>query len=107
MFAPDGTPAVRPTITSAPTLVSYGQTFAVQTPDAARIVKATFIRLSSVTHSFNQNQRLNYLPVSAGGSSSVMLTAPSNANLAPPGDYMLFLIDSNGVPSVAAIVRIG
>ena len=107
LFAPDGSPAVRPTITSAPTLVSYGQTFAVQTPDAARIVKATFIRLSSVTHAFNQNQRLNYLPVSAGGSSSVMLTAPSNANLAPPGDYMLFLIDSSGVPSVATIVRIG
>jgi len=107
LFAPDGSAAVRPTITSAPTLVSYGQAFAVQTPDAARIVKATFIRLSSVTHAFNQNQRLNYLPVSAGDASSIMLTAPSSANLAPPGDYMLFLIDSSGVPSVATIVRIG
>lgn len=107
LFAPDGSAAVRPTIAGAPDFVSYGQAFAVQTPDAARIVKATWIRLSSVTHAFNQNQRLNYLPVSAGGASSITLTAPSNANLAPPGDYMLFLIDSNGVPSVAKIIRIG
>jgi hypothetical protein len=107
LFAPDGSAAVRPTIAGAPDFVSYGQAFAVQTPDAARIVKATWIRLSSVTHAFNQNQRLNYLPVSAGSASSITLTAPSNANLAPPGDYMLFLIDSNGVPSVAKIIRIG
>ena len=107
LFAPDGSPAVRPTITSAPDVISYGQSFTVQTPDAARIVKATWIRLSSVTHAFNQNQRMNLLPVSAGSSSSIMLTAPASANLAPPGDYMLFLVDSNGVPSVAKIMRIG
>ena len=77
------------------------------TPDAARIVKATWIRLSSVTHAFNQSQRMNYLPVSAGSASSILLTAPASANLAPPGDYMLFLVDSNGVPSVAKIMRIG
>ena len=107
LFKPDGSLATRPTITDAPTAVSYGQTFSVQTPDAASIVKATWIRLSSVTHAFNQNQRMNYLTVSSGGGSTVLLTAPSSANLAPPGHYMLFLIDANGVPSLARIVRIG
>lgn len=107
LFNPDGTPAARPTITSAPSVISYGQAFTVGTPDAARIVKATWIRLSSVTHAFNQNQRMNYLPVTTGGGASVTLTAPASANLAPPGHYMLFLIDGNGVPSVASIIRIG
>ena len=107
LFKADGTLAARPAITDAPTAVSYGQTFSVQSPDAASIVKATWIRLSSVTHSFNQNQRMNNLTVSAGGASTVLVTAPSSANLAPPGHYLLFLIDSNGVPSVARIVRIG
>jgi hypothetical protein len=36
-----------------------------------------------------------------------MVTAPASHNLSPPGDYMLFLINSNGVPSVANIVRLG
>jgi hypothetical protein len=97
----------RPTITSVPTNpVSYGQTFFVATPDAASIAKVTLIRLPSVTHSFNQNQVINRLSYSQtpGGLSVV---APSDANLAPPGHYMLFLLDGNGVPSVAKIVRIG
>lgn len=107
LFGPDGNPAPRPTITGAPEAIGYGQTFSVQTPDAARIVKATWIRLSSVTHAFNQNQRMNYLPITPGGSGSITLTAPASPNLAPPGDYMLFIVDSNGVPSVAKIMRIG
>jgi len=34
------------------------------------------------------------------------VTAPSDPNLAPPGYYMLFLLDGNGVPSVASIVHL-
>ena len=34
------------------------------------------------------------------------MQAPANANLAPPGDYMLFLLNSDGVPSVGKLVRI-
>ena len=90
----------------APTAVSYGQAFTVQTPAAATIVKATWIRLSSVTHGFNQNQRMTRLTVSASGASSVLVSAPGSANVAPPGHYMLFLIDANGVPSLARIIRI-
>jgi hypothetical protein len=107
LFSADGTLAPRPTITSAPTSVSYGSGFAVTTPEAATIVRATWIRLSSVTHAFNQNQRMNRLSVTVTGPSSVMVSAPSGPNLAPPGHYMLFLIDNHGVPSVAKIIQIG
>jgi hypothetical protein len=94
----------RPTITGAPAQLSYNQNFSVQTPDAARIASVSLIRFGSVTHCINMSQR--YLPLSfTAGSGSLSITAPANANLAPPGNYMLFLVDSNGVPSVAAIVH--
>jgi hypothetical protein len=94
----------RPTITSAPSKLSYGQNFTVQTPDAAQIAKVSLIRFGSVTHAINMGQR--YLPLTfSAGSGLLTITAPVDANLAPPGNYMLFLLDTNGVPSVAATVH--
>src|SRR6185437_4302761 len=104
LFNADGTAATRPAITSAPTTVGYGQAFSVQTPSASSIGKVTWIRIGSVTHSFNQNQRLNDLTYSVSGSGALSVTAPASANLAPPGDYLLFVVDTRGVPSVAKIV---
>src|SRR5207249_5812323 len=93
----------RPMITSAPSQLSYGQNFTVQTPDAARISKVSLIRFGSVTHDINMTQR--FLPLSFSvGSGSLSITAPANANLAPAGNYMLFLVDTNGIPSVAAVI---
>ena len=106
LYRLDGTLATRPEIVAAPTEVPYGQAFTVQTPAAASIVKATWIRLSSVTHAFNQNQRLNWLTVTPSGASNVIVNAPASSREAPPGHYMLFLINSSGVPSVARIIRI-
>jgi hypothetical protein len=105
LFNHDGTPAARPTITDAPINVSYGQAFTVATPNAASIAKVTWIRLSSVTHAFNQNQRMNRLSFSATGS-GLTVVAPASGNRAPPGHYMLFIVDSNGVPSEGKIIRI-
>jgi hypothetical protein len=95
----------RPTITSAPAAVGYGQTFLVGTADAANISKVSWIRLGSVTHAFDQNQRFSQLAFTQdpGG---LLVTAPSNGNLAPPGHYLLFFLNGSGVPSVARIVRI-
>lgn len=95
----------RPTITSAPVGITYGQTFLVNTPDAAAVAQVTLVRLGSVTHAFNQNQRINFLSFTqAPGALSI--TAPSDGNQAPPGHYMLFLLDGNKIPSVASIVRL-
>jgi hypothetical protein len=105
MFKLDGTGATRPTINSAPALVAYGQTFSVGTPNAADIAKVTWIRLSTVTHSTNMSQRLNSLSFIPGGT-TLSVTAPASRNLAPPGHYMLFLVNQDGVPSVAKIVQI-
>ena len=95
----------RPTIASAPASISGGQTFFVGTPDAANITKVTWIRLGAVTHTFNQEQRISFLSFSqtTGG---LNVTAPQSANLAPPGFYMLFLLNSSEVPSVASIIQV-
>lgn len=95
----------RPTITSAPTLVQYGTNFQVSTPDAASISKVTFVRLGAVTHAFNMDQRFLDLSFTQG-SGTLDIQAPANGNLAPPGNYMLFILNSAGVPSQASIVRI-
>jgi hypothetical protein len=95
----------RPAISSAPSSVVYGQTFFVQTPNAASITKVSWIRLPSVTHAFDQNQRINRLSFSQA-TGGLNVTAPASANLCPAGHYMLFILDGNGVPSVARIIQI-
>ncbi len=95
----------RPSITGAPTVVAYGQTFFVQTPDAANITNVNWIRLGSTTHAFNESQRINRLTFSRGAG-GLNVTSPPNPALCPPGYYMLFVLSSNGVPSIARIVQI-
>jgi len=95
----------RPTITSAPTKINGGQTFFVGTPDAGNIMQVTWIRLGAVTHAFNQEQRINFLSFSQSNG-GLNVTAPPSANLAPPGFYMLFLLNGSGVPSVGSIVQL-
>jgi hypothetical protein len=95
----------RPTISSAPATLSLGANFFVGTPDAAGISAVSLLRLGSVTHAFNANQRHLKLTFqqAAGG---LTVQAPATAALAPPGHYMLFILGPNGVPSVAAVLKI-
>ncbi len=95
----------RPVITAAPTNLTYGQAFTVQTPDAARIASVALMRFGSVTHAINMGQRYLPLAFTAAGT-SLTVTAPADRNSATPGNYMLFLVDTNGVPSVAAELRL-
>ena len=96
----------RPSITSvAPASVGYGGTIAVTTPNAAQITGARWIRLGSVTHAFDMSQRANTLSFTRTAT-GVEITAPASPNLAPPGYYMLFVLNRNGVPSAGSIVRV-
>ena len=107
LFNPDGTLAHRPAITSAPAKLTYGQTFTVGTPDAGSVSRGTLIRLSSVTHAFNQSQLIFPLSFSATGPTTLRAAGPRNGRLAPPGPYMLFLVNGKGVPSRARMVTVG
>jgi hypothetical protein len=107
LFKKDGSGelAPRPEITDAPGTVSHGTTFQITTPNAASIAKVGLIRLGSQTHSVEMEQR--YLPLGfSAGAGTLTASVPANVHTAVPGVYMLVIVDSEGVPSVARMVTL-
>jgi hypothetical protein len=97
----------RPTYTLASAQLHYGVPFTVTTPNATAISKVTIVRLTSTTHAFDAGQRLNTLSFQiAADGQSLTVTPPAAGRLAPPGPYMLFILNVNGVPSVAQTVML-
>lgn len=98
----------RPLIQSAPEQVVYGDSFIV-VPDASveSITRVRLIRLGSVTHSINFDQRMLELDF-APRPNGLQVIAPSSGNEAPPGYYMLFICTGpNGsIPSVAKFIQL-
>jgi hypothetical protein len=95
----------RPVITSAPATVGYNSTAFVETPDPASITKVTWLRLGSVTHTSDMNQRyttMNFTRLTGG----INVKTNKGKAAVPPGHYMMFLLNAAGVPSEAKIIRI-
>lgn len=106
LFNSNGTPATQPVIASAPDSISYSQTFTVGVSNPSSITKVSLVRMPSVTHGINYDQRAIPLTALPNGTSSLKVYAPMLSEMAPPGHYMLFLINSSGVPSKAKIVKV-
>ncbi|MBV9481595.1 MAG: DUF1929 domain-containing protein, partial [Acidobacteria bacterium] len=105
-FNSDGSPATRPKAASdAPSSITYGQSFTLSTPDASTIASIALIKAGSVTHSFDMDQRYVGLSFTAG-QATLKVTGPPNSNVAPPGYYMLFLVNKAGTPSLASWVQV-
>jgi hypothetical protein len=85
--------------------VGWGGSFDVALSGSGSISKVALVRTGSVTHSFDMDQRLMNLRFTQTGS-TLRVQAPANRNIAPPGQYMLFVFDEAGVPSVAQIVQL-
>lgn len=100
-FKPDR--ASQPVITdvrrggSSTQQVRYGQTFTVVTPQAATIKKVSFMRPGAPTHHTDTEQRYVKLEFTAG-TGELTVTAVADAKLAPPGYYMLWIVDDKGRP---------
>ena len=106
LFNADGSLATRPTIgANAPASISYDGSFNVPTPDASSIASVVLMKAGSVTHSFDMDQRYVGLSFTAG-SGNLTVTGPPNSNIAPPGYYMLFLVNRSGTPSLARWVQV-
>jgi PKD repeat protein len=106
LFNTDGSPASRPAITGVtPNAFSYNNTFQVFTSAAASIASVVLMRPGAQTHAFDMEQRLVGLSFTAG-TGVLDVTAPPNGNIAPPGYYMLFILNSAGVPSLATFVQL-
>lgn len=105
LFNADGSPAQRPTITAAPTTATYGQ--AIEVATNSPVTAFALVRLSSTTHTVNNDQRRLALRYTRVGENRYAVTLPTNPGWALPGHYMLFAMDARGVPSVARIVKLG
>lgn len=108
LFNANGTPATRPVTSGSPQRVRYGAQFSVCLNSVGTISSACLIRPGATTHSFDQNQR--YVPLTVTQDLTLgrlIATAPADSSLAPPGDYLLFVVNSSGVPSIARWVRLG
>jgi Domain of unknown function (DUF1929) len=108
LFLPpyDGNPA-RPQITDAPPSVGYGEIFEVRCPQTAQIRRVALTRCGSVTHAFDGDQRYVGLTFQRGEGDRLRVAAPPNSRIAPPGYYLLWVLDNNHLPcQEARFIRI-
>ena len=96
----------RPQINAAPAQATYGQTIAISTPQAFTAKWISLVRNGVTTHSFDSEQRLVDLEITGRSAGDLQVAVPVNPNLAPPGWYMIFLIDQDGIPSLATWIQI-
>lgn len=113
LFKKDGSGklAQRPVIAQAPEQATYGSSFTVQLENPISVSRVTLVRLGAVTHTFNMNQRFLEADWKYGSSApesnleTIQVTTPSNPNIAPPGHYLMFVFNGQGVPSIAKTVQ--
>ena len=98
LFDSTGALAMQPRLTSAPAQIDIGETFFADFTDAADISRVTLVKTGSVTHGFNMEQRFVELTFVRDGS-RLRIQAPTKATDAPPGFWMLYALNENGVPS--------
>src|SRR5437763_3358559 len=98
--------APRPSITRLPPVLGYGASFHIDSPDAGDITSIALVRPGANTHAFDMEQRLVSLTFTHAAGGGLTVTSPPNANIAPPGYYMLFLVNARGVPSVAKFIQL-
>src|SRR6266536_1606334 len=96
----------RPTITAAPATIAHGAPFTIQTPNATSIAEVALIRPGAVTHGWNQTQRFVGCVITGTAAGSVDILTPPDGNVAPPGYYLLFIVDGARVPSVGNWIRV-
>lgn len=96
----------RPQLLTAPANIAYGAGFSVETTVPAAISEVVLMRPSAVTHGFNQNQRYVGCVITGVSGSNIQVTAPPDGNIAPPGYYLLFILDRDRVPSMGRWIRL-
>ncbi len=104
-FVPSYYSAVRPTISGAPQMGPYGGTINIPTPDGLDIDAVSLVTVGTETHAYNSDQRLVWLQIQNKTATEVIVSAPINANIAPPGYYYIFILKQE-VPSVAQAIKI-
>jgi hypothetical protein len=84
--------------------IPYGSTFVVTTPQAADITVVALMRLGAATHHTDSEQR--YVPLTfarAGNDLTVTMLLQTQNSVAPPGYYMLWIVDNQQRPCNRAV----
>ena len=98
----------RPDLASAPARVGYGETFEVRCTPAEQIGSVAIVRCGSTTHSFDADQRYVGLEFRHVEGDRLAIEGPPNGAIAPPGYYMLWVLNGAGLPcKFARFVRVG
>jgi hypothetical protein len=95
----------QPVISSAPTTLTYGQSFSITTANASSIASVALVRPGATTHADDFDQRYVNLSFTIG-TGTLTATAPENGSIAPPGYYMLVIVNTSGVPSVMPFLQL-
>lgn len=98
--------AARPHLSEVPEELDYGMEFELACPQAANIRRVALIRAGSCTHAFNPDQRYLGLRFAESGASRLRVIAPPDNYIAPPGRYLLFAVDDQGIPSTGTFTHI-
>ena len=96
----------RPAIIGSPATIAHGAAFSVQTSSPGTIAEVVLMSPAAVTHAFNQNQRYVGCTITGTTATAVNATAPPDGTIAPPGYYLLFVVDHDRIPSVAKWIRL-
>jgi len=96
----------RPVLSAAPAVVAHGAAFDIDTPTPGAIAEVVLMRPGAVTHAFNQAQRYVGCVITGTSGTAVHATMPANGNLAPPGYYLLFIVDNDRIPSEGRWIRL-
>jgi hypothetical protein len=94
-------------IEQAPQRLTYKQAFSVKVDNAAAIKTVSIYRTGFVTHALHTDNRLVMLNFKQpGNGNNLVVDAPHLPAQAVPGDYMLFVVNQDGTPSVAKRIRL-
>jgi len=104
LFAADGSLAPRPEITSGPESIGQGEVFSINATTGMQ--KFSLIRMVATTHGLTTDNRYLDLSFTEDSTGSYSVTAFNNPNVMTPGFWMLFALDSSGVPSEAHILQV-
>ncbi|KAJ3105518.1 hypothetical protein HDU97_007997 [Phlyctochytrium planicorne] len=96
----------RPAIKSAPEKASHGSTIIIEVDPAVKISSLALIRYTTTTHNTNTDQRFLGPNLLFNNGTHIIFKIPASTGLAPPGNYHLFAVTADGIPSVAKTVLI-
>lgn len=105
-FNDDGSRKVLSTLSTYPNQVQYGNRFDIETENATRVDRVTLVRTGSNTHSKDMGQRFMELRFTRTTANTLSVRAPDRNTVAPPGYYLLFVIDEFGTPSQGAMISL-